>query len=381
MYGAVGMHVTRFGRGCYSRPMRSGLALAVCLLAPGLASGQAQPPAQPTPAQPAPPPASTPLPPPPGPSVVKLSRDNLFGTRVMVSVFTDDEQKGKEAAQAVFAELERVEALISEWRPTSDVSKLNQSAGKAPVAVSPETMAMLVRGKEMHKQTGGAFALTWAVLLQLWNFSAGAPPPTALPDAKKAKELVARIDDQRLVLDPDKKTAQLPAGMAVGVGGIAEGLGLERAVAVLKQKGITDALVFIGGDIAALGQKGSAPWTVGIQDPRAAGYFAVVPVRDEFISTSGDYEKFFVIDGQRYNHVLDPRTGMPAKGVRSATVIAKDAMTADAIDTALMVMEVAEGLALVEKLGAAAVIVDAKNEVHVSPGMQSRMRLVNPPTP
>ncbi len=302
-----------------------------------------------------------------------------MGTRVSITVYSADVDGAHAAIAAAFAEIDRLEAVLSEWRQDSEVSRINQAAGGAPVKISPDTMAILRRGKEINKLTGGAFALTWAVLRPLWHFEPGAKP--SLPDPGKAKAKAALIDDTRLSLDEAASTATLPADMAVGIGAITEGYALQRAMAVLKEHGFGDALVYIGGDILVAGQKGNRPWLVGIQDPRGAGYFATIPVQDEAVTTSGDYEKFFEVDGVRYSHIIDPRTGMPAQGTHAVTVVGKDAMTADALATSLMVLGVQEGLKLVESTpNIDALFVDAKGEVTLSSGLKNRVRILRPPS-
>lgn len=313
-----------------------------------------------------------------GPHVVTSSRTGM-GTRTQVLVYTDDEAAAREATAAAFAEMERVEELMSEWLPDSEVSRLNQSAGKEAVKLSAETFALLAAGKAVATQSAGAFAMSWAALAGLWKFGDAQPalPPQAELDAR-----LPLVGDARLELDAAAGTARLPkAGMALGLGAIAKGYAVDRALAVLAAKGFTNVLVFAGGDIAVRGKKGAQPWSVGIQDPRAAGYFAVLPLGDEAVATSGDYEKFFELDGARYHHILDPRTGRPARGCRSVTIVAPDAMTADAYATAVFVLGPQEGMKLVEAdPRLEAIIVDDQNAVTVSKGLAQRVRIVRQPT-
>jgi thiamine biosynthesis lipoprotein len=306
-----------------------------------------------------------------------------MGTRLQIQVFPEggDREAAQKAIDAAFAELARVEALMSEWSPESEISRVNRGAGaSAPVTVSKEVLDVLTRGKEVAAVSNGAFAMTWAVLSSLWNFNQG-DSAKKLPDQGRVEARRGLIGDDKIVLDAAKNTVRLPtADMALGLGAIAKGYAIDKALGVLAAAGFKNALVFAGGDIGTSGTKGDKPWLVGIQDPRAAGYFATVTLRDEAVATSGDYEKYFEIDGVRYHHILDPRTGFPAKGCRSVTIIAKDAITADALATAVFVLGPEAGMALIEKQGVGGVIVDADNNIAISTHLRDRVRILRAPT-
>ncbi|MBI3178094.1 MAG: FAD:protein FMN transferase, partial [Deltaproteobacteria bacterium] len=291
------------------------------------------------------------------PTVVSVS-GTAMGTRVQIMVFAVDNAQARQAIVAAFAEIDRVEGLMSEWIPTSEVSRINAAAGGAPVSVSGDTLRVLVRGAEVSRLSGGAFAMTWAALAGLWDFRPA--DVHRLPDAALLAQRIERIDDGKLELDQSAGSARLgEAGMAIGLGAIAKGYGVDRALAVLRAQGYPDALVNAGGDIAASGRKGDKPWVVGIQDPGAPGYFASLALRDEAVATSGNYEKYFEVGGKRYHHILNPRTGMPTEGTRSVTILAKDCMSADAFATAVFVLGPQAGMTLVEaQPGVGAVIVD-----------------------
>lgn len=304
-----------------------------------------------------------------------------MGTRLEIMVWSSDEPGARDAMGAAFEEMDRVARALSEWEPKSDVSKLNQGAGGAPVAVGSELLTVLDRGKRLSVLTSGAFSLSWAALASLWDFSPGQEAPV-VPDVGKAKERAALVDDNKIVADRQRGTAKLgESGMSVGLAGIAKGYALDRALQVLQARGLRDALVFAGGDMVVSGTKGDTPWLVGLQDPRASGYFATLPMQDQAIATSGDYERFFEVDGVRYHHLLDPRTGMPARGTRAATVLADDGITADALATAVFVLGPTVGMELVEsQRGVEAIVVDASNKVSLSSGLKSRVRMVREPT-
>ncbi|MEO0812474.1 MAG: FAD:protein FMN transferase, partial [Myxococcota bacterium] len=302
-------------------------------------------------------------------SSVQRFGKKALGTDVEILVYTADASGAKSAADAAFAEIERIDGLMSAWNAQSEINRLNASAGGEPVAISADTTLVLELAKRVSRRSQGAFASTWATLSGLWNFEIPEGQAPIVPDTGALEERMKLVDDDKLVIG--QGTAQLAqAGMAVGLGGITKGHAVDRALAVMVEKGFADVLVFVGGDIASTGRKGASPWVVGLQEPRSDGHFAVITLDDEAIATSGDYEAYFELDGKRYHHLLDPRTGYPAFGTRSVSVVAKDAASADAYATAIFVLGPVEGLELAEKTeGLEAVIVDADNQVTVSTGL------------
>jgi thiamine biosynthesis lipoprotein len=290
----------------------------------------------------------------------------LMGTPWSLAIVGDG-VKAEAAAKAAFAEVARVEGVMSEWRPTSEVSRLN-AAGGAPVVLSPELFDLLRRARDLGDRSGGAFDVTWAALRGVWDFDAGRVPA---PDAVAAAK--ARIDYRRLALDAATRTATLPAGRAVGLGGIAKGHGIDRAAAVLREHGFSAFLVDGGGDLYVAGEKAPGqPWTVGVQHPRRRDELMVaLPVRDAAVVTSGDYERFFEVEGRRYHHIIDPRTGMPADRSVAVTVRAADATFADALATALFVMGPERGVALAATLaGVDAAVLAADGRVVATSGLR-----------
>ena len=281
---------------------------------------------------------------------------------------------------AAFAEFDRVEQELNEWKAGSPLATVNAGAGGPPVAVPPALLAAVQRGLELGRLTDGAFDVSWAALWGLWDFRAE-DPQVPSPEAIAAR--VARIDHRKVTVDPSASTVALPAGMKLGLGGMAKGWALDRAAAALRERGVSDFLLSAGGQVLAGGDKEGTPWRVGVRDPRgtAEDYFAVVAVRDGSVSTSGDYERCFVRDGVLYHHILDPRTGRPARGLRSVTVVAPEATLADALSTALMILGEERGLALVESLpGVEALIVDDSGGWSASSGLAPHLEVVHPPT-
>lgn len=312
---------------------------------------------------------------PPGRYIVRS--ELIMSTMVGVTLSDDvDEQ----AARDVFDVFRDVDARMSEWKDTSPLSEVNRAAGERPVAVPEDLRALIRRGMEIGELTDGAFDITWAALWGLWDFNAEQP---RVPGEDEIARRVALIDGGRIEIDEKAGTVFLPEkGMVVGLGGIAKGYALDLAAEALRKRGVGSFLISAGGQMMVGGQKDDRPWRVGIRDPRKGpdDYFAYVELTDTSISTSGDYERYFILDGVRYHHILDPRTGRPARGLRSATVVSPDPTLADALSTALMILGRDRGLELVEKLeGVEAVLVDEEAVVHHTEGLERSLHVVRSP--
>lgn len=283
------------------------------------------------------------------------------------------------AAEECFALFRRLDFELSEWQEGSPLSAVNRAAGGAPVAVPGELFDLVARAIEIGRQTEGAFDVSWAALWGLWDFRAAVP---AVPDPAAIVARRALVDYRRIVLDRAARTLFLPeAGMKIGLGGIAKGYALERAAGLLRGRGFEDFLIVSGGQVYARGTRGGRAWRVGVRDPRGERdeIFATLPLAGGSLSTSADNESFFVIDGVRYHHILDPRTGRPSAGLRSATVLAADPTLADALSTAVMVLGQERGLAVAESLGAGALTVDERGEVAMTPELAAIVTLLHSP--
>lgn len=255
-----------------------------------------------------------------------------------------------EAILAADAEVVRIEKLISSWDPNSQTSEINRMAGIEPVEVEPELYGLIARSLKISRLTEGCFDISFASIDRLWKFDGSM---TQLPDEADIRASVARINYQNIILDPERHSVFLKEkGMKIGFGGIGKGYAANRAAAVMKEMGIEAGVVNAGGDLLAWGSdpKGE-PWHVGIADPEKPGtVLAWIPAFDGAIVTSGDYERFAMIDGVRYSHIIDPRTGYPATGIKSVTITCPDAELADAIATSVFVLGVEKGKELVDKL-------------------------------
>ncbi len=298
----------------------------------------------------------------------------LMGTIVGVTVRGDDPVRLEQVVGDVFAELGRLEGVLSEWSPTSPVSRVNDAAGTRPVAVPVEVIEVLEVAAQVARATDGAFDPTWAALAPSWRLDA---PDFRLPDRRTVAMLQRLVDYRDVIVDAEMRTVLLRRrGMRLGLGGIAKAYIAERGADLARASGVHDVLVDAGGDIVARGDRGRRPWVAGVRDPsQRAALLAAVELREEALVTSGDYEHFVTIDGTRYHHLLDPRTGWPATGCRSATVVASSGALADALATGLFVLG-AGGLGLVSAWnGVAAMVVCEDGSVRVSEGAADRFGL------
>lgn len=281
-------------------------------------------------------------------------------------------------AQKVFAIFRAVESEMNEWKPESPTSLINRQAGIAAVAVSADLRQVLRVGLEVSRKSQGAFDPTWAALWGLWDFSA--KTQGRVPTAEELAPRLPLIDYRQLQVDEPAGTVKLAKpGMKLGLGGIAKGWALTQAGHWLRGQGVASFSLSAGGQVLVAGLHGQRPWRVGIRHPRgpASEVLAVLSVRDASVSTSGDYEHYFERDGVRYHHILDTRTGRPARGLQSATVVTADATVADALSTALMVLGRQKALKLVANWpGVECVLVDDAGKVWLSKGLQGKVELV-----
>ena len=309
--------------------------------------------------------------PPPAPRLeLREHRGAVMGTSLQITALGADAALLEEAIAAAVAELKRVEDRFTTWRP-SELTRLNDKAGQGPQEVSREQARLIARALEIGELTRGAFDVTFKSFGRLWDFKA---KPPVVPTAEQIKQALGRVGYRKVEVDLEANTVSLPAGTAIGLGGIAKGYGVDRAMRALMKRGIKHALVNAGGDLKALGRKQGAAWEIAIKHPRERErVLAVLPVSNVCVVTSGDYERFYEHEGKRYHHILDPRTGYPSQGCMSATVVAPDAAFADALATAMCVLGPKEGLAIVESLPRVeAILVGLDGTVHLSKGLPRR---------
>jgi thiamine biosynthesis lipoprotein len=292
----------------------------------------------------------------------------LMGTEVSVYLWSDDAESGRAALEAVYHEANRIDRLMSTYKDDSEISNINRHAAEAPMVVGDELYALIRRSVEISKLTQGAFDITYESVGQHFDFHA-----RQKPDAATVAVELENIDYRYLQLNHAARTVGFARpGVRINLGGIAKGYVVERGVQILRSKGISNAIVTAGGDSRLLGDRRGRPWMVGIRDPRKDGEVAIsVPLADEAVSTSGDYERFFDEDGIRYHHIIQPATGTPASGVHSATVFGPDGITTDALSTSVFVMGVDKGLRMIAALpDYESIVIDAKGQVYFSSGLE-----------
>jgi thiamine biosynthesis lipoprotein len=252
-------------------------------------------------------------------------------------LWSDDEARAARAAEAAVSDVRRIEAKYSRYRDDSVTSRINRAAGGAAVAIDAETAALLAYADECHRLSGGRFDLTSGVLRQVWDFRRR---PAQVPDAAALAAVTALIGWDRV--EWTEKAVRLPeAGMEIDFGGIGKEYAADRAATVCAEHGIRHGLVNLGGDVRATGpQPEGAPWRVGIRHPRRDGAaVATVLLESGAVATSGDYERYFEIEGRRYCHILDPRTGRPVAHWQSVSVVAPLCVVAGSCATIAMLME------------------------------------------
>ncbi|MFT7670256.1 MAG: thiamine biosynthesis lipoprotein [Planctomycetota bacterium] len=292
---------------------------------------------------------------------------SVMGTSLELRVIGEDPQLLEEVLDEALKEIQRVEDVMTDWRP-SPLENLNNAAGKGPQVVSIEVFDLIERSLKISELTGGAFDVTYAGAGRLWDFKSD---PPRIPSEQAIADALKNVGWCRLALDAEKHTIDLPANMRIGLGGIAKGYGVDRAMKVLLDRGIKHGMVNAGGDLKALGTKFGKPWEIAIRHPRDRNrVLALLPVSNTCVVTSGDYERFIEVDGKRYHHIIDPRTGSSSTGCMSATVSAPVALLADSLATALCVLSPEEGLKLIETLPRVeAVVIGLDGKVRYSSGL------------
>ena len=307
-------------------------------------------------------------------SAVVTRAQMQMGTLVKITAVARSESIAQAAATAGFAEIRRLEEILSTWIPTSELSRVNTSAGIMPVHVSPETMTVVRRALQAGEMTNGGFNVVIGPAVEAWSVTEGQHIPTE----SELEALRPLVDVMAVHVDVREQMIYLEkAGMRIDVGGIGKGYAADQAVMAMKKAGASAGVVALSGDIKTFGQlPGGKRFPVGIQHPRQEGsVLAWIDLQDEAISTAGDYERFFERDGVRYHHILDPRTLQPARSCQSVTVVAREGIWADGLDTGIFVMGAESGMRLIEALpDVEAIIVDYEGLVHVSSGLRDRIR-------
>ena len=294
-------------------------------------------------------------------------KQSLLGSPFEITVVAKDSVQGNLFSDLAIAEVKRIENLISDWIPTSQISKVNQNAGISPVKVDKEVFDLVERATKISKLTSGAFDISYASMDRIWKFDGSMKE---MPTPEEIRKSVEKVGYQNIILNSKDTTIFLKnKGMKLGLGGIGQGYIADKIKVLLQEKGCNSGLVNVSGDINTWGKQPNGNlWTVGIVNPMNKNkVFATFPLDDSAVETSGSYEKYVTFNGKRYSHIIDPRTGYPATGIISVSVFAKQTELADALATGIFVMGVEVGLDLVNQLkGIGCIIVDDKGGIHVS---------------
>ena len=292
----------------------------------------------------------------------------LMGNRFEFTVIAPDKQSGEQAIDQAIEEVKRIEEILSTFRDSSQANKINRFAGIKPVKVDEEVLNLIERSNKISALTDGAFDITYGSLdKSFWNFDLNM---TALPDKETALKTIGLINYRDLIINKAESTVMLKnKGMRIGFGGIGKGYAADRAKQILQGLGIKSGIVNAAGDLVTWGrQLNGAPWTIGIADPDQSDRpFSSLNISNMAIATSGNYEKYVMINGKRYSHTIDPKTGFPVSGIKSVSIICPSAELADALATPVIVMGVRVGLNLINQLNqVGCVIIDDLDKVYTS---------------
>ena len=303
----------------------------------------------------------------------------VFGTLVEVSIYGEDEARAKKLTGQVLADFDQMHEYLHAWKPGS-LSRMNEIFANAPAkaAIQPGMIPLLEDATHLSEQSGGLFNPAIGNLIRLWGFQNDEFKPLRPDPAEIEKWLLAKPKMSDIVVEGIEFHSKNPA-VRVDLGGYAKGYALDVAADYLRAQGVKNALVNIGGNIIALGQHGKRPWQVGIQHPRKPGAIATLELRDgEAIGTSGDYQRYFELDGKRYCHIIDPRSGYPAQGVQAVTVLipkrGNAGVLSDAASKPAFIAGKSGWLEAARKMGAQqAMLIDDRGEIYLTPAMKKRI--------
>jgi len=304
-----------------------------------------------------------------GPKTVQKT-ESIMGTDVTITVVAKNSQEGEAAIDAGMAELRRLDAMMSLYKDSSEITKVNLAAGKGPVAVSPEMIEVVEHAAKISALSNGVFDITVGPLVVLWQMRL---KQGTVPTDREIDRVRALVNYRNIVLDKKASTLFLrKSGMIMDFGGM-KGYMADRVADLIKKRGITNAIIAVAGDIWVLGRReNGAPWKIGVQHPREHDKtLATLEFSDKYISTSGDYERFVIREKKRYHHIIDPRTGKPSTGVISVTLIGDRGAVIDPLTKVPFILGPEEGLKLVKKIGAEAIIVDEQGKVFMTDGVRN----------
>jgi FAD:protein FMN transferase len=294
----------------------------------------------------------------------------IMGTDVTVTVVARPGQDGAAAIDAAMAEIKRFDAMMPLYKDTSEITRVNLAAGKHPVPVSPEMIEAVEAAERVSRLSDGVFDITVGPLVVLWQMRL---KENRVPAEAEIGLVRNRVGYRNIVVDKKASTLYLKKpGMIMDLGGM-KGYIADRAKDIIKKRGFNDAVLALAGDIWVLGHRpDGTPWRIGVQHPREHDKtLTVLDLSDKYISTSGDYERFVIRENKRYHHIIDPRTGKPSKGVVSATLIGDEGSLIDPLTKVPFIVGPKEGIKIVKKLGAEAIIVDDEGRVYMTDGIKN----------
>ena len=294
--------------------------------------------------------------------------EDIMGTRCAVEIWATDRAAGNAAMEAVMADMRRIDALMSTYKPDSEISRVNANAAREPVAITAELFGLLQTAQQYSALSKGAFDITYASVGYLYDYR-----QHFHPDEKSIAAALPTVDYRQLKLDAANRTVSFgKPGMRIDLGGIAKGYAVDRGIEILKARGFTHAMVNAGGDTRVSGDRFGKPWVVGIRHPDRKDEVALrIPLTDAAFSTSGDYERFFDEGGVRYHHIIDPKTGHSPHAVRSVTIIASNATRTDGLSKTVFILGPKAGLEFINSLpDADAIVIAADGKVSYSKGLQ-----------
>jgi len=294
----------------------------------------------------------------------------IMGTLIRVELWHEDEGTARRAIASVMDEMHRIDQLMSPYKKTSGLTQINNEAPHKAVRVEKELFDLIARSLHFSRLTNGAFDITFASVGRLYDYR-----KKIHPSDKSINQNLKRIDYHHIILDKKVGTIRFAIpGVSIDLGGIAKGYAVDTSTALLKKAGIKYAIITAGGDSRIIGDRRGRPWMIGIRDPRKSrAVKGMIPLVRSALSTSGDYERYFVENGEHFHHILRPDTGKSARQLRSVTVIGPDATTTDALSTSVFVLGPEKGMALIESLeGIEAVLIDQQDRLIYSSGMQAR---------
>jgi thiamine biosynthesis lipoprotein len=292
----------------------------------------------------------------------------LMGNSFTITVVAENEKTANGHIDLAIGEIRRIEKMLTTYKADSQTNLINENAGIRPVKVDLEVFNLIERSIGISRITQGAFDISYGSIdKSLWNFDKSM---TSLPDAQTALKMVHLIDYRNIILDPEHTTVFLKEkGMRIGFGGIGKGYAAEMAKQVLLKNNVQSGIINASGDLSAWGlQPNGKKWTIGVADPDAPNAaFSYMEVSNKAVATSGNYEKFVTINGKKYSHTIDPKTGLPITGIKSVTIMASNAEFADAMATPIAVMGIKAGLFLIDQIpDLYCIIIDDNNKIYTS---------------